>query len=76
MQYLEFLKFLLATPTIHHVVHRHGTVQSYNVDLGEGMQAYFDEKNKVWVFPGEDPAEKARPIGLPPTVTTTHSGKI
>ena len=35
-------------------------------DLGEGMQAYYDEKLKVWVFPGEDPAEKAKPIGPPP----------
>jgi hypothetical protein len=39
-------------------------------DMGEGMQAYFDEKNKVWVFPGEDPAEKAKPVGPPPMVTT------
>jgi hypothetical protein len=34
------------------------------------MQAYFDEKNKVWVFPGEDPAEKAKPVGPPPMVAT------
>ena len=36
-------------------------------DLGEGMQAYYDEKRKVWVFPGEDPEEVAKPIGPPPT---------
>ena len=36
-------------------------------DLGEGMQAYYDEKRKVWVFPGEDPDEKAKPVGPPPT---------
>lgn len=30
------------------------------------MDAYYDEKLKVWVFPGEDPAEKAKPIGPPP----------
>lgn len=36
-------------------------------DLGEGMQAYYDEDKKVWVFPGEDPAEVAKPIGPPPT---------
>ena len=39
-------------------------------DLGEGMKAYYDEKRKVWVFPGEDPDEKAKPIGPPPTVMT------
>jgi hypothetical protein len=39
-------------------------------DLGEGMKAYYDEKRKVWVFPGEDPDEKAKPIGPPPTVPT------
>lgn len=31
------------------------------------MQAYYDEKLKVWVFPGEDPAEVAKPVGPPPT---------
>jgi hypothetical protein len=36
-------------------------------DLGERMEAYYDEKLKVWVFPGEDPAEIAKPIGPPPT---------
>jgi len=36
-------------------------------DLGEGMQAYYDEDKKVWVFPGEDPADVAKPIGPPPT---------
>lgn len=36
-------------------------------DLGEGMQAYYDEKRKVWVFPGEDPDEKVKPLTPPPT---------
>ena len=36
-------------------------------DMGERMQAYYDADNKVWVFPGEDPAEVAQPIGPPPT---------
>jgi hypothetical protein len=35
-------------------------------DIGETMQAYYDEQRKVWVFPGEDPEEKAKPIGAPP----------
>jgi hypothetical protein len=43
----------------------------YNVHLGEGSQVYYNKDTKVWVFPGEDPAERARPIGPPPTVTTT-----
>jgi hypothetical protein len=37
-------------------------------DLGEGMQAYYDEKRKVWVFPGDDPDDVAKPIGPPPTI--------
>jgi len=37
-------------------------------DLGDGMQAYYDEDKKVWVFPGEDPAEVAKPIAPPPTM--------
>ena len=40
-------------------------------DIGESMQAYYDEKLKVWVFPGEDPQEKAKPIGPPPTAVST-----
>lgn len=44
-------------------------------DLGEGMQAYYDADKKVWVFPGDDPAELAKPIGPPPitpsSATTT-----
>jgi hypothetical protein len=36
-------------------------------DVGETMQAYYDKERKVWVFPGEDPAELAKPIGPPPT---------
>mmetsp|Transcript_36586 Transcript_36586/g.41744 ORF Transcript_36586/g.41744 Transcript_36586/m.41744 type:complete len:1104 (-) Transcript_36586:145-3456(-) len=35
-------------------------------DLGGNMEAYFDEDHEVWVFPGEDPAEKVKPIGPPP----------
>jgi hypothetical protein len=35
-------------------------------DLGDGMQAYYDADRKVWVFPGDDPAELAKPIGPPP----------
>lgn len=41
--------------------------EATTADLGEGMQAYYDEKKKVWVFPGEDPAELAKPIAPPPT---------
>ena len=39
-------------------------------DLGGGMEAYYDEDKKVWVFPGEDPAALAQPIGPPPITTT------
>ena len=47
-------------------------------DLGDKMEAYYDEKLKVWVFPGEDPAEKAKPIGPPPRsvqATTKNDAK-
>jgi len=37
------------------------------------MQAYYDEKRKIWVFPGEDPEEKAKPIGPPPTIPKAES---
>ena len=41
--------------------------EATTADLGEGMQAYFDPVKKVWVFPGEDPAEVAKPLPPPPT---------
>jgi hypothetical protein len=41
--------------------------EATTADLGEGMQAYFCPEKKVWVFPGEDPAEVAKPLPPPPT---------
>lgn len=40
-------------------------------DLGEKMEAYYDKEKKVWIWPGEDPDEKAKPLAPPPTMTTT-----
>lgn len=37
---------------------------------GEEMQAYYDKERKVWVFPGEDPDELAKPLGPPPSSST------
>lgn len=32
------------------------------------LAAFYDEKRKVWVFPGDDPDEKVQPVvGPPPT---------
>lgn len=36
---------------------------------GEAMQAFYDKERKVWVFPGEDPDEVAKPIGPPPSAS-------
>eukprot|EP00559_Dactyliosolen_fragilissimus_P008136 CAMPEP_0184872466 /NCGR_PEP_ID=MMETSP0580-20130426/41303_1 /TAXON_ID=1118495 /ORGANISM="Dactyliosolen fragilissimus" /LENGTH=1076 /DNA_ID=CAMNT_0027375267 /DNA_START=19 /DNA_END=3250 /DNA_ORIENTATION=- len=33
---------------------------------GEKMEAYFDEKSKRWIFPGDDPAEVSKPLPPPP----------
>lgn len=30
---------------------------------------YYDEKRKVWVFPGDNPEELVKPIAPPPTMT-------
>jgi hypothetical protein len=32
------------------------------------MQAYYDEKLKRWIFPGDDPAEVAKPMAPPPII--------
>ena len=40
------------------------------VSLPENEEkAYYDEKRKVWVFPGQDPDELVKPIAPPPTMT-------
>ena len=36
-------------------------------DIGGEMEAYYDEKLKRWIFPGDDPAEVAKPLAPPPT---------
>ena len=36
----------------------------------EEEKAYYDEKQKVWVFPGDDPDELVKPIGPPPMAST------
>ena len=38
------------------------------------MQAYYDEKLKRWIFPGDDPAEVAKPIAPPPIIPKTTDG--
>ena len=35
------------------------------------MQAYYDEKLKRWIFPGDDPAEVAKPLAPPPIIPKT-----
>ena len=43
---------------------------------GEEMKAYYDKERKVWVFPGEDPADNAKELAPPPTsVTATPQAK-
>jgi hypothetical protein len=42
---------------------------AHEVKLEESEdKAYYDEKRKVWVFPGDNPDELAKPIGAPPTI--------
>lgn len=42
---------------------------AHDVKLEESEdKAYYDEKRKVWVFPGDNPEELAKPIGAPPTI--------
>ena len=43
-------------------------------DPGLAMEAYYDEKLKRWIFPGDDPAEVAKPLAPPPTIPKTTGG--
>lgn len=36
----------------------------------DSEKPYYDKDKKVWVFPGEDPAEVAKPIAPPPTMAS------
>ena len=47
-------------------------------DTGEKMEAYYDKDLKRWIFPGDDPAEVAKPLAPPPIIpakkTTEENG--
>lgn len=44
-------------------------------DAGGAMEAYYDEKLKRWIFPGDDPQEVAKPLAPPPTTPMTTEKK-
>lgn len=49
---------------------------AYVVDLPQNEEkAYYDEKRKVWVFPGDNPDELVKPIAPPPTMAATTPAK-
>lgn len=39
-------------------------------------QAYYDENLKRWIFPGDDPAEVAKPLAPPPTLGSIPMEKV
>ena len=41
--------------------------EATQADIGGEMEAYYDEKLKRWIFPGDDPTEIAKPLAPPPT---------
>lgn len=56
---------------------RTGLIRRFNPDATECLlpdneeQPYYDKERKVWVFPGEDPADVAAPIAPPPIALNT-----
>ena len=42
--------------------------ESKVADMGGEMEAYYDKKLKRWIFPGDDPAEVAKPLAPPPII--------
>jgi hypothetical protein len=44
-------------------------------DVGGKMEAYYDEKVKRWIFPGDDPQEVAKPLAPPPTTPAVKGNK-
>ena len=42
---------------------------------GEAMEAYYDEDLKRWIFPGDDPAEVAKPLAPPPITPMVRDDK-
>uniref|UniRef100_A0A6S8TR00 Protein transport protein sec16 n=1 Tax=Chaetoceros debilis TaxID=122233 RepID=A0A6S8TR00_9STRA len=45
-------------------------------DTGKPMEAYFDKKMNVWVFPGDDPAEVAKPLAPPPITPIVKNSSV
>eukprot|EP01083_Nonionella_stella_P065904 173082_1 len=45
-------------------------------DTGKPMEAYFDKKLNVWVFPGDDPAEVAKPLAPPPITPIVKDSSV
>ena len=39
------------------------------------MEAYYDKELKRWIFPGDDPAEVAKPLAPPPTTPVMKDTK-
>ncbi|CAM9622634.1 unnamed protein product, partial [Ectocarpus fasciculatus] len=49
--------------------------EAKHADVGNDMEAYYDEKAKRWVFPGEDPGEAVTgPPPPPPTASQLGGG--
>ena len=46
-----------------------------NENIGQGLEAYFDENTKKWVFPGEDPSSAAPDPGSAPPPTGPIGGR-
>ncbi len=42
-------------------------------DPGGAMEAYYDKKLERWIFPGDDPAEVAKPLAPPPITPIVKS---
>mmetsp|Transcript_54655 Transcript_54655/g.116130 ORF Transcript_54655/g.116130 Transcript_54655/m.116130 type:complete len:322 (-) Transcript_54655:375-1340(-) len=50
------------------------TAKVVDEDVGEEMQAHYDDKLKRWIFPGDDPAEVAKPLAPPPMIPKKKEG--
>jgi hypothetical protein len=47
--------------------------EAHVADVGGEMEAYYDKDLKRWVFPGEDPAEAAKPLAPPPIMPAAQA---
>jgi hypothetical protein len=67
LTYLSFFIFKYSGWSVRGWLTKKLNPDATEADVGDAMEAYYDDKLKRWIFPGDDPNEVAKPLAPPPT---------